>query len=124
MVDRQSPAGIDKRYLYSYTLNGDTLRLGYSATQYYATRKITDFIHSSDKMMFTEEQGPNDARWVPPGDRLMNRHGKGRKTQNPVAGVNIGASIGININSAFFDGHAVPVSQDYADDPAHYLYDQ
>jgi prepilin-type processing-associated H-X9-DG protein len=28
---------------------------------------------------------------------------------------------GLNINAAFVDGHAEPITQDYADDPRHYL---
>jgi prepilin-type N-terminal cleavage/methylation domain-containing protein/prepilin-type processing-associated H-X9-DG protein len=124
VLDRNSPAGIDGRYLFSYSLNGDTLRTNYSATTYWGTRKITDFVKASEKMMFTEEEGPNDARWVPPGDRLMIRHGKAPKTTNAVAGYPIGTIVGINVNTAFFDGHAAPVTQDFADDPAHYLHDQ
>ena len=127
VLDRNSPSGVDGRYLFSYSLNGDTLSFGYSGgppNNYYRTRKVTDFIRSAEKMMFTEEQIGNDARWVPPGDRLMIRHGKAKKQKNPAAGVNIGDVVGINVNTAFFDGHAEPVSQDYADDPTHYLHDQ
>ncbi len=135
VLDRQSPAGIDKRYLFSYSLNADVLQGGYSAGPpivYYRTRKITAFQRAAEKIMFTEEQGANDARWVAPGDRLMTRHGQDHKSQNPLTSpvVNLGDLVGINVNTAFFDGHAAPITQDYADlhDTSnrfqHYQHDQ
>lgn len=126
VLDRLAPSGIDGRYLFSYSMNGDALSRGFTATAYWQTRKITDFKKAAEKIVFTEEQNPNDGRWAPPGDRLMNRHGQGRKAQFPLTSpvVKIGDFVGINVNSAFFDGHAAPIHQDYADDPTHYIHDQ
>jgi prepilin-type N-terminal cleavage/methylation domain-containing protein len=128
VADRNNVSSVwDGKYRFSYTLNGD---VQYTETRpgppivWFKTRKITDFRHAADKMMFTEEVDPNDGRWAPWGDRLTTRHGKGRKTKNPVGSYAIGVEIGINVNAAFFDGHAVPVDQDYADDGAHYLYEK
>lgn len=127
VLDRHAPAGIDGRYTFSYSMNGQALVNDVSGNVYYKTRKITDFIHAADKVLFTEEQAPNDARWAPPGDRLMNRHGEGRKHFDPFpanASYKIGDACGIRVSTAFFDGHAEPIDQDFADLDVHYGYDK
>ena len=123
VADRSNTSGIDGRYKFSYSLNYSVLSRGYTTTLYYRTRKITDYLQPAQKIMFTEEQVANDGRYSPPGDRLMTRHGMDKKVENPVTSpvVNIGDVVGINVNTTFFDGHAAPITQDFADDSAHYL---
>ncbi len=125
----------DGKYEFSYTLNAQCQISETNLTKnpiiWYKTRKITSFIHPADKMMITEEDQPNDGRWSPPGDRLMQRHGSALKSQNPqpvgtatTPVVPLGSKVGTNVNTAFFDGHAAPATQDFADTDIHYGFDK
>jgi prepilin-type N-terminal cleavage/methylation domain-containing protein len=137
-ADRPNFAGVDGQYLLSYTMNwfcnDHPGRLGNNpdgANGTWTTRKLGEFRRSSEMIFFTEEFNPNDARWAPPGDRLNLLHGKGIKSKNPVGVSNYpfnsnngniyaGDPVGINVSTLFFDGHAAPIHQDYADDPRNY----
>lgn len=83
--------------------------------------KIVQWTRSAEKILFTEEIDPDDGCYSPPTDRLTTRHGSGYKEMNPVSGYAVGSACGINVNAAFFDGHAEPITQDYADDSTRYL---
>jgi prepilin-type N-terminal cleavage/methylation domain-containing protein/prepilin-type processing-associated H-X9-DG protein len=99
------------KYLYSYSLNW-MVQVGTGAGS--TSLKITQFRHAAEKILFTEEVDPNDGRWQPSedptaaNDRLTLRHGS-------VKSKILGVQVGINVNSAFFDGHAAAITQDYAD---------
>jgi prepilin-type N-terminal cleavage/methylation domain-containing protein len=123
VMDRQTLPGDlasgQGKYRYSYTIN-QAVSSGNKEVELQCTM-MSKWSRTSEKILFTEEIDPNDSRYAPPGDRLTNRHGKGFKQANPVSSYPVGAACGLNINSAFVDGHAVAITQDYADDPRHYV---
>ena len=113
--DRQGrPADEDPaegKYRYSYSINAV---VGTGDSQpVWKPNKISQILHPSIKILFTEENDPNDGRYAPPGDKLATRHGKARNATYP-------NGYGLLVNTAFFDGHAGPIDQLYADDSSHY----
>jgi prepilin-type N-terminal cleavage/methylation domain-containing protein len=112
-------------FQYSYCLNYLTSSGSTQAT--FQSTKISQWTRGAEKILFVEDTYPNDGCYVPPLDRLTNRHGSGYKQTNPVPtqsdGLSypIGAPCGLNINVDFVDGHAEPITQDYADSNMHYL---
>jgi hypothetical protein len=128
-------------YRYSYTINGNVASSNTSGLteSSWQPHKITDFQHAADKILFTEDAGqyapttgtpappgPNDGNYSPPQDRLTTHHGIAPKqviaiqTQPSGYAYPIGTQEGINVSAAFFDGHAMSITQDYADDVNHY----
>ena len=123
VMDRQDlPSDIalgQGKYRYSYTIN-QAVSSGNTHSTLQCTKAV-QWTRTAEKILFSEEIDPNDSRWAPPGDRLTTRHGSGFKQINPVTSYPVGSVCGLNINAAFVDGHAEPITQDYADDPRHYL---
>jgi prepilin-type N-terminal cleavage/methylation domain-containing protein len=112
-------------YLYSYSMNnslGQNIRG--AAPQGYRT-KISRWRSPSRKIMLTEATGDipgsyYSASWYY-GSPLTRRHGSGRFHKNIPGNPTMqrGSALGVNVSTAFLDGHVDSIDQDFAYDPIH-----
>lgn len=107
-------------YLYSYGMNRE---MGVNVAPYWSwqpgERRITRWRVSSRKILLTESDEKH-APWPVCGYAvpLTRRHGTAKFHGSFPPRLTCGAKCGTNVSTAFLDGHAEPIDQDFAFDPS------